>query len=138
MIKKLLFTFGFGLFLLLTAACFTPGHSVVQAAEIISDVCSQPTATGEVPSVCRDNLAGSSDNPIVGPNGIITKGVQLFVIIIGVTAIFVIMINAVRLITSKGDSNSVSSARNGIIYAAVGLVIALSAQVVVTFILSKF
>lgn len=139
MSKKKVIRLGLAIFFIYAIGMFvTTGYNSVFAAEIVSDVCSQPTATGEAPAVCRDNLANSSDNPIVGPNGIVTKGVQLFVFILGVTAIFVIMINAVKMITAGGDANRVSSARNGVIYAAVGLIIAMSAQIIVTFVLSKF
>lgn len=135
--KNKLFRITIGLLMISMMVIPVFGPSIVGAADIVSDVCSQPTATGEAPSVCNDNLAGSDNNPITGPEGIATKGVQLFVFALAVTAIIVLMINAVRMITANGDANSVNSARNGILYAVIGLVIAMSGQVIVTFILSK-
>lgn len=110
----------------------------VSAADIVGDVCSQDTGSGDVPSVCKDNLSGTeASNPLTGPNGIITKGLQIFVVILGITAVVVFMINGLKLITSGGDANAVKTARNGVLYAIIGLVIAMSGQLIVSLILSK-
>lgn len=111
---------------------------VVSAANVVNDICAQPTGSGETPAVCKDNLSGSgASNPITGPDGIVTKGLQIFVIVLGLTAVVVLMINAVRFITSGGDANSTKTARNGVLYAAIGLVIALSGQLIVSLVISK-
>jgi hypothetical protein len=48
-----------------------------------------------------------------------------------------IIIGGFRYITSGGDSGSVSSAKNTVLYAIVGLIIVALAQVIVRFVLSK-
>lgn len=128
--------------LLLLTSLFMIGVFVapsVSAVDVLTPVCGSDTATGSSPEVCKDNQTNASNdqNPLVGKDGIITKAIQIIMLVLGVAAIFVLLINAVRLITGGSDPNSVSSARNGIIYAAVGLVIAASGQVIVTFVLSK-
>lgn len=102
-------------------------------------ICSSKTATGSAPDICKDNLAtkGNDSNPILGKNGFLTIGIKIFTFILGVVAIFVLMINGVRMMTASGDSNSINTARNGVIYALIGLVIAFSAQMLVTFVLNK-
>lgn len=114
----------------------------VRAVEILPDkqgVCSDETATGAKPDICKDNLSTADDtsNPILGKDGILTTGIKIFTLILGVVTIFVLMINGVRMMTAAGDPNSINSARNGIIYALIGLVIAISAQMLVTFVLNK-
>jgi hypothetical protein len=115
------------------------GMPKVFAVDVIGNVCKQQTATGSAPQVCQDNQASASDssNPLFGPDGVLTKAVQIILVILGIVAIFVLIVNGVRLMTSGGDPSSVNSARNGIIYAVVGVVIAISAQLIVTFLLSK-
>lgn len=115
---------------------------VARAIEILPDkqgVCSDKTATGAKPDICNDNLSKSDDssNPILGKNGILTTGIKIFTLVLGVVTIFVLMINGVRMMTAAGDPNSINSARNGVIYALIGLVIAFSAQMLVTFVLNK-
>lgn len=112
----------------------------VSAVEVIDKICNTPTATGQAPEVCVDDSTNNSDaeNPVLGANGVVARGVRLFIIIFGITALFVMMINAVRMITSQGDSNSVNSARNGLIYAAIALTIAVTSQFIISLIISKF
>jgi hypothetical protein len=57
--------------------------------------------------------------------------------IMGALAVIIILIAAVRFITAQGEPNGVKQARNTIIYAAIGLAICLSAEVLVTFVLNN-
>ena len=52
----------------------------------------------------------------------------------GVAAVFVILIQGLRMVFSGGDSNSIVSARNGIIYAVIGLAVAIFAPHLVNYI----
>ena len=70
-------------------------------------------------------------------NSIITTVINVFSVIVGVVAVIMIIIAGFRYITSGGDSNNVSSAKNTIIYAIIGLVIVALAQFVVRFVLNK-
>ena len=66
-----------------------------------------------------------------------TKVVQILAYITGVAAVIVIVISGLRYITSGGDSAGVQNAKNGIIYAVIGLIVALFAQTIVTFVLKR-
>jgi hypothetical protein len=48
-----------------------------------------------------------------------------------------IIIGGLKYVTSNGDSNSISSAKNTIIYALIGIVVVAIAQSVVRFVLGK-
>ena len=119
---------------LVTGVGFVSAPAVVHAVDITSDTCN---ALSNKPAVCADANSGRTSNPVVGPNGIVTKAVQLLVGIGGIIAIFVLLINGVRMITSMGNSDSFTSARNGIIYAAVGLVIVILSQAIIVFVIKK-
>lgn len=67
----------------------------------------------------------------------ITNIVNLLSLIVGIVAVIMIILNGFKYITSGGDSNAVGSAKNGIIYAIVGLIVVALAQVIVRFVLSK-
>jgi hypothetical protein len=95
------------------------------------------TATGNKPVVCQDINASKGGNPLLGKNGIVTHGVQIFLVIVGVVAVFVMLINGVKMITSNGDPASAGKARMGLIYAAIGLAVAMSAQLIITTIINK-
>lgn len=109
---------------------------VVQASApaSINTVCSQSSNTNES-AACNDQ--NKTDNPITGPNGVLTKVTQILVYIIGIASVIVIIIGGLRYILSNGDANTVNTAKNSIIYALVGLVIAILAQTIVTFVLGR-
>lgn len=60
-----------------------------------------------------------------------TTVVEIISILIGIVSVIVLIFAGFRFITANGDSNNISAARNMIIYAIVGLVIAVLAQLIV-------
>jgi hypothetical protein len=60
---------------------------------------------------------------------------QLVFGIIGALAVIVILYAGFKFVTSQGNPQEAASARKTIIYALVGLAIALSAEAIVTFVL---
>lgn len=119
--------------LVFTAIC-SVGSPTAFAVDITSDVCK--TADNR-PAVCSDATNATTGNPLLGPDGIVTKGIQIFLVIIGIITIFVMLINGLRMITSMGNPESMNKARDGVIYGAVGLVIILLAQVIVVTVIKK-
>jgi cytochrome bd-type quinol oxidase subunit 2 len=84
--------------------------------------------------------SGSGSCPSTGSTGIndlLTKIINIFSAIVGVIAVIMIIVGGLRYITSGGDSNKVSAAKNTIIYAIIGLVIVALAQLIVRFVLSN-
>lgn len=57
--------------------------------------------------------------------------------IAGALALLIIIISGVRYILSGGDPQKAAKAREGIIYALVGLVVAISAETIVVFVVGK-
>jgi hypothetical protein len=70
-------------------------------------------------------------------NHILTLVVNIFSLIVGVVAVVMIIVGGLRYITSGGESSNVSTAKNTIIYAIVGLVVVALAQFIVHFVLAK-
>lgn len=63
--------------------------------------------------------------------GIISQVVNILSIVLGGIAIVMIIVSGIRFATSGGSSNGVSGAKKTLIYAVVGLVIAVLAQVII-------
>ena len=57
--------------------------------------------------------------------------------ILAVVAVLFVVIGALKFVTASGDPQEVAKARNTIIYAVVGLIIAISAEILVAFVLNK-
>ena len=117
---------------------FTVGTIVIpssaSAVDVTTPLCSE---VGDKPVVCEDAKNGNTTDPAFGADGVVTKAIRLFLMIVGIIAIFVILVNAVRMITSMGSPDSFNSAKNGLIFAVVGLVIVLLAQTIITFVVRK-
>lgn len=86
---------------------------------------------------CKNVDSEKNTNRIMGPTGIITKITQAVVYLSGALALIMVIIGGLRYILSAGDSNAVSGAKNTILYALVGVVVAMFAQVMVSFVLSR-
>lgn len=84
--------------------------------------------------------AGSTcptDSSTGGINGLLRKAVNVISAVVGVIAVIMIIVGGFKYITSGGDSNNVSGAKNTIIYAIIGLIIVALAQVIVHFVLNQ-
>ena len=82
-------------------------------------------------------LGGScSGKTITAPGGLVTTIVNVITYVAGVIVIFMIIFAGFRYITSTGDANKVNSAKNTLIYAIVGIIIIVMAQVIVHYIIN--
>lgn len=79
----------------------------------------------------------NAGNPEGRVNSLITTVINIFSIVVGVVAVIMIIIGGLKYITSSGDSNNITSAKNTILYAIIGLIVVALAQFVVKFVLSK-
>jgi hypothetical protein len=73
----------------------------------------------------------------LGKNGILTSVINILSLIVGVVSVVIIVVEGIRMIVGAGDPNAVSTARRGVVYACVGLAVALLSQAIVALVLSK-
>ena len=79
---------------------------------------------------------GAPDN-VTEDDGLIKKVVNLLLWAIGIVSVIMIIIGGIRYATSNGDSNQVTAAKNTIMYAVIGLVIAIFAYAIVYFVFDQ-
>lgn len=85
-------------------------------------------------AVCSNK---NNSNPISGKDGILLKATRIVAVIAGVAAVIMIIIGAIKYVTSGGDSSAAGSAKNTIIFALIGLVVIVLAQAIITFVVSQ-
>jgi uncharacterized membrane protein len=103
----------------------------VSAANASVDTACQGLALADPGSDCDP---GKATNTI----GTLARNIiNILSVIVGAVSVIMIIIGGFRYVLSNGDSNGVSGAKNTILYAVVGLVIVLFAQVIVRFVLTK-
>jgi hypothetical protein len=71
-------------------------------------------------------------------NSLIQTIINTLLFVLGAIAIIMIVIGGIRYTTSNGDSSSIKGAKDTILYAVVGLVVAILAYAIVNFVLSYF
>lgn len=106
--------------------------SIAHATDPFGEVCNMGTSDN---SVCQSK--NTTNNPLLGADGILTKVIQLMVMIAGIASVIMIMVGGFKYITSTGDSGKVSSAKDTVLYACIGLVITIFAQAIVSFVLRR-
>lgn len=69
-------------------------------------------------------------------NKTITNIINLLSVVVGIVAVIMIIFAGFRYITSGGKQESVTSAKNTILYAVIGLIIVALAQIIARFVLN--
>lgn len=108
--------------------------SVVAPVAVHAATCdSDPTSgiTGGVACAQGNNTPTS----LFGDGGIFKTIVNILLYIIGAIAVIVLIIGGIRYVTSGGDSSAVTAAKNTILYAIIGIIVAILAYAIVNFVL---
>lgn len=84
--------------------------------------------------------ARGSDQPAIlfGEAGIFSEITNVLLFVIGAVAVIMIVVGGLRYVLSGGDSKQVEAAKNTILYAIVGIIIALLAYAAVGFVSRAF
>jgi hypothetical protein len=104
----------------------------VAHAQIFNEGCDGVTGS----ALCEE-VKNNSD-PLTGTNGILMKAVNIILFAIGIAATIMIIIGGIKYVTSSGDTANVNNAKNTILYAVVGLAIAVIAKPLLGFVVGLF
>lgn len=114
----------------LLAAIVLPGHA--HAVDVVDGAC-KGKASGT--AICEAGKKNSGT--LVGDGGILTKVIQTFAYVAGIVAVITGAVGGIRIAISNGDPGAVKGGKETVIYAIVGLVVAIFAQSIVIFVLKK-
>lgn len=96
-----------------------------------------PASVSAANAVCPPGSTAWFCNDTRNVGDIIETIVGTLLFFIGVTAVIVIIIAGIRMVTSSGNADSVAKARNSIIWAAVGIVVASAAYAIMHFVVER-
>lgn len=71
---------------------------------------------------------------LVGDGGIFNRITSVMLFVVGAVAVIMLIIGGIRYVVSGGDQNNVTAAKNTILYAIIGIIIALLAYAAVSFV----
>ena len=86
------------------------------------------------------NAARGADQPIdlFGVGGTFSTITNVLLFIVGAIAVIMIVIGGLRYVLSGGDSSQITAAKNTILYAIIGIIVAILAYAVVNFVIGSF
>lgn len=127
-IKRLIFS------LMLTLGLLTPVaiSGSAAAANVFSGAKEEACAGVRLESSSNDCKGGAQS-----VTNIIGRVIDFISVVVGVICVIVIIISGLRYVTSNGDSNNITSARNTFIYALVGLILVAFAQLIVKLVIAR-
>ena len=106
----------------------------VSAVDFIGDSCTNNPGDG----ICPTPATGKSRDDVrteVAVN--IANIIDGLLYLMGAISIIMIVYGGFRYVISRGDSTAIQSAKNIILYAVIGLALALLAKVIVTFVVGE-
>lgn len=95
-----------------------------------TDVFTEACKNNNDPALCNNNTGS-------GVFSILRTVIQVMLVIGGIIAVIMIIIGGIRYMTSNGDQTDVKAAKDTILYAVIGLVVAGAAYAIVTWVVGK-
>ncbi len=99
----------------------------VMAGSAANEVCKGIGAVDGSGNCVRDNSL----------TNVIKAVINIFSVIVGIVAVIMIMVSGFKYVTANGDSGSLTSAKQTLIYAIIGLVVVALSQFIVRFVLDQ-
>lgn len=123
----------FSIFLSLAAVLAI--SSPVAAVDVFRPCNNASTDTAVCNEVSNQNVSSSSgSNPIIAT---LKTVINLVSLVVGAASVIIIIISGLRMVLAGGDPKAVASARNGVLYALIGIAVTVLAQSIVAFVLNK-
>jgi hypothetical protein len=116
--------------LVTSAFLLLPGAA--SARNPLADICTDGSV--QTSDVCVDQ---AKNDQLFGAGSLFDRVLQTLIFVIGAAAVIMLIIGGLRYILSGGDPNSTSSARSTILHAVIGVVVAMSAQLILSFVLRR-
>jgi len=112
---------------------FAGGHATAAVVDPLQTFCS--TKASSTTHVCQERAANTgTTNPAIKA---LKLTINIMSVIVGATAVIVIILGGLSMVTSGGDAQSVAKARQAIIYALIGVVTVVFSQIIVVFVLNR-
>lgn len=112
---------------------------VMAFALVVPTVLSNGSTAYAVPSSVTQGINDTKPTGAKTDLPTVLKSVtNILLFLIGAISVIIIIVGGLRYVTSAGDSNAVNGAKNTILYAVVGLVVAAIAYAIVNFVVTKF
>lgn len=109
-------------------------------AVLLASIASLPTYALSLSLQDGANSAKGTDQVtnIFGTTGVFNTITNILLFLVGAISVLMIIIGGFRYVVSGGNATSVSAAKNTILYAVIGIIVAILAYAVINFVISSF
>jgi len=116
-----------GVAVLVLGIVFFVSAPEVSAQSALDEACAADPGS----ALCNSGTGGSVES-------IIALVVNTLLFIVGIISVIMIIVGGIRYTVSAGDGGAVTSAKNTILYAVIGLVVSFAAYAIVNWVLDLF
>lgn len=111
------------------------GFMVLSSSDAHAAACAPGSSAKDCVIDGSNVKTGAGDTSI---QALIGKITDILLFVLGAIAVIMIVVGGIRYAVSGGDSSAITSAKNTILYAVIGLVVALLAYAIVHFVVKAF
>jgi hypothetical protein len=135
--KKLMLSAASG-YLMLASLIFPAGVLADQTGIISDPACTVIQKQNQSPGQ-KQSLSGctTKQKGIADAGGLLTTIIEGVIFVAAIIAVIFVMVGGINFIGSTGDPSRIARAKNTIQYAIIGLIIALLAQLIVSFVIGR-
>ena len=132
-LKLMLLSFSSLLFFAAPLAVSGVAHATTTQSDINANLCSGSNIDFTNPPSDCNSTTGTGKTA----TDLVKQIINIISLLVGAVAVIMLIYGGFRYVTSGGKQESVTAAKNTIIYAIIGLVIVALAQIIVQFVLNK-
>ena len=107
-----------------------PAPTAMAAQDLFTQACSGAADS----AVCKSKAEGTNRQDAATKVGNV---INIILLILGIMAVIMIIYGGFRYVLSNGDEAGVKSGRNTILYAVIGLIVAIMSYGIVSFVISR-
>ena len=130
--QALVLAFGFGAFSVAATAVTSSGNALAASNCTGGPGSANPVAAG---AACAQ--ATKTPSNLFAANGVFQTVADTLIFLVGAVAVIFLIIGGLRYVISNGDSKAVEAAKNTILYAIIGIVVAIISFALVSFVITS-
>lgn len=115
----------------------TLGFALPLAMPVVVHAADNDIIEGFCTGVENEDVTDCAGGDTLNEQSLIATVINFLSLVVGVVAVIMIIVGGFKYITSGGDSGNVTGAKNTILYALIGIIIVVLAQVIIRFVIGQ-
>jgi type IV secretory pathway VirB2 component (pilin) len=124
--------------IVLAATVMLYGVSLLASPDAVSAASSPLSMVASAADEAQSGVDAVNSGNDTSLEDMITSVINVLLYIAGIIAVIMIIVGGIKYMTSSGDSSGISSAKNTVLYAIIGLVLVILAFAIVNWVVKAF